>query len=390
LTSPEQLRRLLYYSPSSDGGAADCSHEQANALADQGVDVELLCTPAWRFGRGERYRVNPALLAPQSGSSPRWLKRVTLGRSLLHNMSILADRIAEGRFRHVLLGAYTEYLAPLWAWKLRRLAGQGVIFGAIVHDPVRDYQVGPAWWHRRSVAAGYSFLNHAFVHDAIELDTIRPMPQLRTTVIPHGCLTFPPASLSGSKVREQLGLPVQSKVMLSFGYIRDGKNLDLILQAMVHFPELYLLVAGKVSSGSQRPVEYYQELAGRLGIADRCRWIIGFIPEEEIGNLFAASDLLLLTYSKNFRSASGVLNTAIFYRKSCLASSGQGSLCSVVKKFDLGIWVEPDDLGALKSGIERWRRQPPVPKWEAYEAENSWRRNAELVIEQFNATSGTN
>src|SRR5207244_1355962 len=122
--------------------------------------------------------------------------------------------------------------------------------------------------------------------------------------------------------------------------------------------------------GSQRPVKYYQDLAVRLGVAERCRWLIRFVPEEEIGNLFAASDLLLLTYNKDFHSASGVLNTAICYRKTCLASSGQGSLRSVIKKYNLGIWVEPDDLNALKRGIETWQRHPPAPKWEAYEAEN--------------------
>ena len=382
--------RLLYYSPGSSGGAADCAHEQANALAGQGVEVELLCTSAWRTGRGEKYRVNPVLLAPRRGSSPRWLRHLVLGRLLLKNISILANRIVKGGFHNVLFGAYSEYLAPLWAAKLRRLAAKGVVFGAVVHDPVRDFQVGPLWWHRRSVAAAYSFLSHAFVHEAIELDTVRPMPRLQTTVVPHGPLSFPRASLSGPEVRRQLSLPLDSKVMLSFGYIRDGKNLDLILKAMVEFPELYLVVAGSLSSGSQRPAKYYQDLAGRLGIAERCRWVIRFVPDEEIGNLFAASDLLLLTYNKSFRSASGVLNTAVFYRKPCLVSSGPGSLASAVKKFDLGIWVEPDDLDELKSGIGRWQRQPPIPKWEAYESENSWGRNAELVIERFNATPDTN
>lgn len=382
------LNRLLYFSPSHLGGAADCAHEQANALAAQGVAVELLCTPAWRVGRGEHYGVNPALSEPQRSASSRWLKRIFLGKCLQHNVSVLAHRIGEGKFRHVLIGAFTEYLAPLWAWKLRQHAAKGVVFGAIIHDPVRDYQVGPAWWHRRSIAAAYSFLNHAFVHDFIKLDTVEPMPKLQTKVIPHGFLAFPPARLPRSKIREQLGLPAQARVLLSFGYIRDGKNLDLILKALVHFPDLHLLVAGSLSSTSQRPATYYQELARQLGIADRCHWVVRFIPEDEIGNFFTAADLLLLTYSRNFRSASGVLNAAISYRLPCVASGGQGSLRSAVRKFNLGVWVEPDSPDAIKAGIEEWLRQPPVPDWEAYQAENSWRRNAELVIKQFNGTSG--
>ena len=46
-------------------------------------------------------------------------------------------------FRRVLLATYLEYLALLWAPSLRRLMRRGVVFGAVVHDPVRDYIVGP-------------------------------------------------------------------------------------------------------------------------------------------------------------------------------------------------------------------------------------------------------
>lgn len=55
--------------------------------------------------------------------------------------------VREG-FRRVLMASYIEYLAPIWAPRLRNLSRSGIVFGAIVHDPVRDYVVGPSWWHR--------------------------------------------------------------------------------------------------------------------------------------------------------------------------------------------------------------------------------------------------
>lgn len=379
--------RLLYYAPASTGGMSDYAREQAKALAAEGARVTVLCPPDWVMPYATPYEVLPLLCSSRGRLGPRWQGRIRLAQAILRNQSKLADVIRRENFRHVLCAAYSEYLAPLWAGKLRRLARQGVVFGSVIHDPVRDYVVGPLWWHRRSVIAGYSYLREVFVHEAVELDM---MPQLKTTVIPHGFFAFPAPTWPAGRMREQLGIPVESKVLLSFGYIRDSKNLDLVLQAMKESPRLYLLVAGRVSTDGQRPVEFYQELARKIGVADRCRWINRFIAEDEIGNLFAASDLVLLTYNKSFRSASGVLNTAIFYRKPCLASSGQGSLCSVVKKYNLGIWVEPDDLNALKNGIDQWQTNPSVPKWEAYEEDNSWRRNAKRVIERFNATSPLN
>jgi glycosyltransferase involved in cell wall biosynthesis len=263
---------------------------------------------------------------------------------------------------------------------LRRLAQSGVVFGAVVHDPVRDYVVGPRWWHRRSVAAGYSFLREAFVHEAIELDTVLPMPRLRTTVIPHGLYRFPAARRSREAMRAELELPAGARVMLAFGHIRDGKNLDLALRAMASVPDVFLVVAGREQSGGQRSAGFYQDLARQLGVAERCRWQVRHIAAEEVGDFFAAADVALLTYTRAFRSASGVLNAAVCCRKPCIASAGQGDLRSAVRDYNLGVWVEPDDVQSLAEGMRQWVASASAPRWEAYETDHSWRRNAELVL----------
>jgi hypothetical protein len=170
---------------------------------------------------------------------------------------------------------------------------------------------------------------------------------------------------------------------LSFGHIRDGKNLDLVIRALAHFPDAFLLVAGKEQSCGQKPVAFYQNLARECGVFPRCIWLNRFICAEEVGNLFLASDLVLLTYSKDFHSASGVLNTAIYFRKPCLVSSGKSNLQTVVSKYGLGIWVEPDQVETLIEGIRHWQSSPPVPHWEAYKTDNSWQRNAEIIVSRM-------
>jgi len=373
--------KLLYYSPSSYGGIADYAHEQANALVDLGVDVTVLATPKYPTSRGEKYEIVPILqeVTPTKRLPHKALKVMHFTSVTLANFTKLASFIESKNFQYVLLGSYVEYLAPLWSGRLRQLTKKGVVFAAVVHDPVRDFVLGPRWWHRWSIASGYSFLREAFVHEFIELGTVRPMPQLRTTVIPHGIYHFPEANQSREETRSSLDVPLDAKVMLAFGHIRDNKNLDLVIRAMVDFPDLYLIVAGKEQSSGQRPVAFYQELAANLGIENRCRWQIRFIPDTEVANLFAAADIILLTYSKYFHSASGVLNTAVGSRKPCLASAGEGSLRSVVQKYELGIWVEPDDVDSLVAGIKTWLENPPNPRWETYFEENSWALNAKLV-----------
>jgi len=375
---------LLYYCPASIGGIADYAHFQVVALAGLGVRVTLLCPTDWPHPRETGYAVRPSLL-PSVGAKnlPRWQSRLRISRAIMLNQARLAATVRHESFRRVLCATYSEYLAPLWFKELWRLAKTGVVFGAVVHDPVRDFIVGPKWWHRWSVACGYSFLREAFVHDDITLDTVQSMPRLHTTVIPHGTYSFPQPDTGRAKTRAELGIPESATLMLSFGHIRDGKNLDLVLRAMAKCPNFYLLVAGKEGSSGQRPVSFYQALASQLGVSDRCRWLVRFIAEREVGNLFVASDLALLMYSKAFRSASGALNAAVFYRTRCLASSGPGGLRSSVEKYDLGVWVEPDAVEAIVDGLRQLQTNDINPRWRAYERDNSWERNAMLVKERM-------
>ncbi len=377
--------KLLYYSPSSYGGLADYAHYQANALVSTGAEVTLLTTPNYPVGRGEAYKIVPILDDTTASPGmhkqmPKVLKAGYLSHNLLSNISRLTRFIEKNSFGHVLMGSYLEYLAPLWAYRLRQLANRGVVFGAVIHDPVRDFVLGPQWWHHCSIAAGYSFLREAFVHEAIDLETVRPMPQLRTTVIPIGSFELPPANQSREKTRNSLNLPPEAKVMLSFGHIRANKNLNLVIEAMANVPDIYLVVAGKEQSSSQQLVRRYQELAQELGVADRCRWKIGFIPEGEIPNLFDMSDLVLLTYDQTFHSASGVLSMATHHRKVCLASSGEGPLKEMVQKYQLGLWVKPDSVTAIVEGLKSWLETPVIPCWEEYFRDNSWQENAQAVI----------
>lgn len=379
---------LLYFCYDVTGGIADYARYQIRALAALGVKVTLLTGKQWRREADEPYEVLPLLGgAPFFAAAHPKLRRLDTALRYWSDFKILEDTIRRGKFNKVLLGSFIEYLAPLWSWKFARLAKKGVTFAAIAHDPVRDYVIGPRWWHEWSIACGYSFLKEVFVHENIQVETYRPMPALRTTVIPFGTYPFAAPSLSRPEARRKYELPDHARVLLAFGNIRDGKNLDLVLRAMEKFPQVHLVVAGKPQSAAQRPIQFYQSLATDLKLADRCRWICDYIPENEVGNLFEASDLAVLSYSRNFRSASSALNVAVHYRKPCLASSGQGNLKSMVSHYQLGVWVEPDSVESLAEGIKLWLSAQPNPRWADYESENSWRKNAGLVADRMNLLS---
>lgn len=379
---------LLIFCTADHGGLADYAHAQADSLAIQGHGVGLLAPANFPF-QCSRYKrsILPSLDVPIA--LPRLLQRFVTSVKILVHQIALNRSIARSGCRHVLFTTYSEYLAPLWAWRLRCWQRRGVCFAAVVHDPVRNYVVGPGWWHRLSIAQGYSFLDVAFVHAPIELHTGQPQPGLRTQVIPHGPFRYPTSEASPTELRAKLSVPRSATLVLSFGHIRDNKNLQLVLQAMAHLPQVWLLVAGPEATAGQRPSTHYRQLAQELGVYDRCIWQVGYQSGAEVADSFTAADAVLLTYAVSFYSASGVMHLAAHYRKPVVASAGESALLHTVQCFSLGVVVPPDDPLALVEGLKQLLTVPPSPQWQAYEEANSWDRNAQLVAQALGLDSLT-
>lgn len=369
---------LLVFCTADHGGLADYAHAQAEALAARGHQVLLLVPPQFPDRAASYQRQNLPSPAHRIRRF-RWLQRFATATAIFTQQWALTRAIAATGACCVLFTSYSEYLAPLWAWRLRRWSRCGVRFAAVIHDPVRDYVVGPRWWHRLSIAQGYSFLDVAFVHSPIHLDTGLVRSKLSTVVIPHGPFPYPASPSSQIDLRSRLRVPNQVYLLLSFGHIRDNKNLHLVLQALQHHPSVWLLVAGPEATAGQRSSTQYQHLAEELGVADRCLWSVGYQDSGQVAEHFTIADAVLLTYSASFRSASGVMHLAAHYRKPVLASAGESALLDAVRDFRLGVVVPPDAAHTISDGIDALINRPCTPDWQEYEQLNSWERNARLV-----------
>jgi glycosyltransferase involved in cell wall biosynthesis len=378
--------KLLYHCSALEGGLAEYSRSQARALSGV-ANVEVL----WQA---------PSSVKPPAGLcsiEPLNIATRKTGRSKLHRAwdfacdtlsshSQLARAIECCHPDAVLLAAWSEYFAPLWVRQLERFKRSGISFGAVIHDPVRDYVRGPLWWHRLSVRKAYSFLDVAFTHDSETLDACGSLHTFRTVQIPHGPYPVPAGQADKSALRRDFGIPDDADVLLSFGHIRDGKNLEHIIAALPLLPVAHLLVAGREQSGGQRPVGFYRDLAWRLGVADRCHWHTNYIPNDEVWKYFRASDLLLLVYSQNFRSASGVLNVNAQFGLPVLASAGRSPLLAAVEQYGLGVVVPKLAARFIAEAVPQAMRAET--EWVRFAAENSWAINAERVVEAFRKNAG--
>jgi glycosyltransferase involved in cell wall biosynthesis len=371
---------ILLFSPSVSGGIAEHTFYQAGALEKAGAKVICLVAPSFLAGRPTGFETVTRLSDPLAADGSRLVKKFKMMWRIITNHWILASQIWKRRPNLVLLDSYTEYFSPLWIWPHWLFARMcRVKYAANLHDPVRNFVVGPKWWHTLSVRLAYLPLDFVLVHD--QLPEPSSVPSCVCVVqVPHGLYEIGSSPISAEEIRKQWGVRNGQKVFLAFGFVRDGKNLNLAVRALAEVPEAFLVIAGSVASSKDEPFAYYRELADQLGVADRCHFVEGFVADDELGKYFAGTDFVLLTYAATFHSQSGVLNIAARARKPVLASASPSPLVESVRKFQLGITVEPDSLDKIIKGMRQLLATPPSPHWEEYEAAASWVANARGVL----------
>ena len=371
----------MIFSPAAHGGVAEHTFYQANALNKAGAVVIVLVPSAFLNGRETRFEKVVCLMNPVPAGGRGIVRKMKLAWRIIANHWVLAWQIIKQRPDLVLLDSYVEYLSPFWVWPhwfLARLCG--VKYAANLHDPVRNYIVGPEWWHRFSVRLAYLPLDFVIVHDELAESAAVPR-SMRVVKAPHGLYEICESVTDLAAIRREWGLRDGQKVFLAFGFVRDGKNLDLAIQALKSVPEAFLVVAGSMASGKDKPLAFYRQLAANLGVADRCRFFEGYVADAELGKYFAGTDFVLLTYASSFHSQSGVLNLAARARKPVLASASPSPLIESVRKFNLGVTVEPDSMEAMARGMCCLVSAYPQARWDDYEATASWTVNARSVCE---------
>jgi len=125
------------------------------------------------------------------------------------------------------------------------------------------------------------------------------------------------------------------KYILFFGFIRDYKGLDLLLQALQdeRLSFLHLIVAGEFYTDDTT----YKELGLQLG--DRIHWFDRFIADEEVANFFSVADLVVQPYKQ--ATQSGVTQIAYHFEVPMVVTN-VGGLPELVPDGVCGLVTEPE------------------------------------------------
>lgn len=116
------------------------------------------------------------------------------------------------------------------------------------------------------------------------------------------------------QARQQLDLPLDKTVLLSFGLIKSYKNIEQLLKVFIHteLHDCILLIAGHPES-----TELAQAIES-LGIGHpRIKLCLQFIPDSEVSLYHDAADIAILPYKQILNS--GALLLALSFNKPVIA-----------------------------------------------------------------------
>ena len=181
---------------------------------------------------------------------------------------------------------------------------------------------------------GFVAMSHQVIRDLEQFDNTTPRKFCYHPLYDHFGVIQPKR-----KACEKLAIDPQLKYLLFFGFIREYKGLDLLIEAMdderLKNMNLKLIVAGEFYADS----EPYFKAINRHGLKDVVILSNDFIPDSEIANYFNAADLVVQPY-KN-ATQSGVTQVAYHFEKP-MVTTNVGGLAEIVPHEKVGYVVKPD------------------------------------------------
>lgn len=373
--------RVGFYLFFPGGGIGRYTHNLMATMSQRpGVEVEAICTPEYEWAGADGYATWDGLasISHDIATLRRWrfLKAqfVNPTRAIRHAASTGLDVLHLANINHLSF--------PVWRSRIEKSDLRVV---ASAHDVRRGKSIVSRRWEDRQLKAFYRFADALFVHSghqARELSSFADVPFENIHVVPHGLYSHGPVGASKADLRKKWDVPPGRRIGLFFGKIRDGKNLDGLLRAVGRTDEsLHLVVTGSEDS-RHRGIGHYEQLADAVGITGRVTFIPGFIDEEEVGELFVASDWVALPYESAFTSQSGVLNVAAHYERPVLVSSAP-VLRETVQACDIGVACSGDRPEDLAAGIERMHERLDdghSHAFDEYQERFSWRENVSRTL----------
>lgn len=176
--------------------------------------------------------------------------------------------------------------------------------------------------------------------EAVRTDLLKWTSNPRVQLLEHPNYSHFGAKVSNSEAREKLSIDSEKKTILFFGFIRDYKGLDLLIEAFERLDESYQLVIAGESYGS---FDKYQSLIDKSRLKDNIIVHNYYISDERVPLYFSGADVCVLPYKS--ATQSGITSIAFQFDLPIIATKVGGLTESVIDgKNGLVADANPDSI----------------------------------------------
>ena len=226
------------------------------------------------------------------------------------------------------------------------------------------------------------FLKHndgfVVMSDSVLKDLLSLKPDAKYLRIDHPLYDHFGKQLDRDEACAKLGIDPSKKIILFFGFIRDYKGLDILLDATASLSDDYcVVVAGEVYGSFEK----YEQQIIKLGIQNKLKLFNQYIGDQEVPLYFSAADVCVLPYKS--ATQSGITSIAMHFNLPIIATD-TGGLKELVQHEKTGLIVDQPDAVLLSESIKRYfdegMKQAFAQNLEVEKAKHSWANFAAKLI----------
>lgn len=287
----------------------------------------------------------------------------------------------------VVFAYWMSFMAPCFGTIARHIKRNGktrcigLIHNMIPHEPNVLDKLFPGYFAK--AMDGFATLSQAVIADIEKFDK-EGKPKRWA---PHPIYDHYGELMDKAEARRELGLDAGGRYVLFFGFIRDYKGLDLLIDAFAD-PRLQdsgvrLLVAGEFYGD---PAPYLDRIRS-LDIGDRVVLHNDYIPDSRVNRYFRACDIVAQPYKT--ATQSGVTQVAFHFEKPMLVTN-VGGLPEIVPDGKVGYVVEPDAQSIADALVRFYKENREGEFTEGVRKEKlkySWDRMTAAVMQSCEAVN---
>lgn len=369
--------------PLRGGGLATYNERLARAFAANGDKVTIytftLQYPGFLFPGKTQYSEGPAptdldiVVAINSVNPFNWIK---VGR-----------RIKKLRPDLVVIKFWIPFMGPAFGTILRIIRSNKHTKVISIIDNIIPHEKRPgdrmfSNYFVKSVD-GFIAMSRAVLKDLETFDKVKPK-----LYSPHPLYDNFGALIPKEEAKKVLGLDPGFSYMLFFGFIRDYKGLDLLIEAFaderLRKYSVKLVIAGEYYTNA----EPYIELIKKHKLEEYIVQRTDFIPDDKVAPYFCASDIVVQPYKD--ATQSGVTQVAYHFNRPMLVTN-VGGLPEMIPHGKVGYVVEPDAreiADALVDFYENSREQEFIPFVEEEKKKYSWQTMLDAIEQLYQKVGG--